>query len=56
MTAYIEQANGRWEAWTWAEGDRHLLGYGYDLPALVRKLKQDGYERIVHILGSLDQG
>jgi hypothetical protein len=55
MRAYIERVNGRWEAWTWADGDRHLLGYDYDLPALVRKLKQEGYDRIVTILGNLDE-
>jgi hypothetical protein len=49
MTAYIERANGRWEAWTWADGDRYFLGHGYDLSAFVGKLKREGYDHFIRI-------
>lgn len=42
-TAYIERANGRWEAWTYADGRRLILGHSHTLGALIDKWRLRGF-------------
>jgi len=44
--AYIEQANGRWEAWTYSDGQRVSLGHGeYD--TLRRRLDRQRFDVVL---------
>jgi hypothetical protein len=43
-TAYVERANGRYEAWTYADGQRVMVARWYGTQdALMRTLRAEGY-------------
>lgn len=48
-TAYIERANGRWEAWAYSEGRRYRLALpaGCDKAQGVRALTSKKYDVVV---------
>lgn len=47
--AYIERANGRWEAWTYSEGRRYRMSLpiGCDKPEAIRYLHSKKFDVVV---------
>lgn len=46
-TAYIERSNGRWEAWTYSDGDRVVVSRGWNLDILRHSLELRGFSVVV---------
>ena len=46
-TAYIEQSNGQWEAWTYSDGQRVLLRYSRLVSLLTRWLRAKGFSVVI---------
>ena len=44
-TAYVERANGRWEAWTYSDGVRVMIARHHgDKRDVTRDLRAEGFE------------
>jgi hypothetical protein len=56
-TAYVERANGRYEAWTYSDGERVMVARWYgSLADLERTLRAEGYSLIIQTYAATYKG
>lgn len=46
-TAYLDYAGGQYEAWTYSEGKRYLIGHSHDKALLASKLRKRYYKVVM---------
>jgi hypothetical protein len=47
-TLYYEQANGRYESWTFSDGQRVFAKVSYNLNDIIRYAQKHGY-KLIHV-------